>query len=105
VVELEAAGRVHREHGDGARPRLADRLLLAEAGVGDGGDVRGELPRRRRRRPPGVAGRQLAELREVDEPLDDVGPRREELLPPEAETVDQPVDEEVGPGVVERPRG
>ena len=52
----------------------------------------------------GVGAGQLAETGEVDEPLDDVGLRGEDLLAAQPEPVDEAVDEEVGPRAVERLR-
>ena len=80
-------------------------LLVAQAGLGHRGDRAGELARRRLRRAAHVRGRELAEARERDEPLDDVGLRGEELAPAQPEAVDQAVDEDVGPRRVERGRG
>ena len=77
---------------DGA---LAAGLLLAQARLGDRGDRARELARRRLRRAAHVVGGELAEAREVAQPLDDVGVRGEELLAAQAEPLDQPVDEEV----------
>ena len=80
------------------------RLLLAQPRVGDGGAsgrTRAASPaasgaRSRRRARRGGRGAQ---------PLDDVGVRGEELLAAQAESLDQPVDEEVGPRGVERRGG
>ena len=50
-------------------------VLVAQLGLGDGGGVAREVARRRVRRAARVGGRELAEAREVHEPLDDVGLR------------------------------
>ena len=67
VVELEALGR-RAWPSPARRARLAGagRLLLAQPGLGDRGDVAGELARRGLRRAPHVGGGQLAEAGEVD---------------------------------------
>ena len=93
MVELEALGRVHPHHLDAGGGRL--RLLLAQAGLGDGGDRAGEVTGRGLRRAAGVGGGQLAELGEVDQPLGDLGRRREQQLAAQAEALDQPVREQV----------
>ena len=105
VIELEPLGRVHRHHLHAARALARDGLLLAQPGVGDGGDRAGELARGRLRRAAQVVGRQLAELGQVDEPLDDLGRGGEQQLAAQAEPLDQPVHVEVGPRRVQRAGG
>ena len=88
--------------------RAGPALLVAQPGLGDRRDRAGELARRRLRRAAHVRGRELAEARERDEPLDDVGLGGEELAAAQPEAVDEPVDEDVGPRRVEgarRPSG
>ena len=104
VVELEALGGVHRHHAHAGRPLAAGRLLLAQAGVGDGGDRAAEIPARGLRRAAHVVGGQLGELGQVLQPLDDLGRRGEEQLAAQAEPLDEPVDVEVGARGVDRRR-
>ena len=88
MVELEALGRVHAHHLHAARAVGRLRLLLAQAGLGDGGDRAGEVARRRLRRAARVGGRELAELGQVHQPLDDLGVGREQQLAAQAEPLD-----------------
>ena len=104
MVELEALGRVHGHHLHADRPVAGHRLLLAQAGLGDGGDRAGELARGGLGRAADVGGGELGELGEVDEPLDDLHRGREQQLAPQPEPLDQAVDVEVGAGGVERVR-
>ena len=105
MVELEATRRAHRHHLHGPGLRLRHGLLLAQAGLGDGGDVAGELPRRGLRRAAHVGGRQLAEAGQVEQALDDVGLGGEELLAAQAQALDQAVHEQVGARRVQRRGG
>ena len=59
-------------------------VLVAQLGLRDGRDVAREVARRRVRRAARVGARELAEAREVHEPLDDVGLRAEDLLAAQA---------------------
>ena len=86
-------------------PCAGPALLVAQAGLGDRRDRARELARRRLRRAAHVRGRELAEARERDEPLDDVGLGGEQLAAAQPEAVDEPVDEDVGPRRVERGGG
>src|SRR3712207_4148306 len=52
-----------------------------------------------------VRARQLAELGEVEQPLDDFGGRREQQLTAQAEALDEPVHVEVRPRGVQRGGG
>ena len=106
VVELQARGpRASSARAPGPVPAAppASRLVVAQPGVGHGGERSGRTraawpaargARSRRRARPGA--------RQLDEPLDDVGLRGEQLLAAQPEAVDEPVDEEVGPRRVER---
>ena len=87
------------------RPSPAPSSLVVQAGLGDRRHVAGEVAPGRLRRAPHVGGGQVAEARERDEPLDDVGLRGEELLAAQPEAVDEPVHEEVGARGVQRARG
>ena len=64
VVELPPLRAAHRHHRDAARAARVG-LLLAQPGLGDGGDRAGELPRRALRRAADVVGGQLAEPRQI----------------------------------------
>ena len=80
MLDLETTGSGQRQHLDDGRPCELGLLLVADAGVRDGGDRARELARRRLGRAPHVRGRQLAKPRERAQPVDDVGLRREQLL-------------------------
>ena len=105
MLELQALGVVHGHHAHPARLAIAGRLLLAQPGLGDRGDVASELPWSGLGRTPHVGRGHLAELGEVDQTLDDVGLRGEQLLAAQAEALDQAVHEQIGPGRVQGRRG
>ena len=105
MLELQALGLVHRHNAHAADLAAARRLLLPQAGLGHRGDVTGELARRGLWRAAHVGRRQLAELGQVDQALDDIGLRGEQLLAAQSEPLDEPVDEQVGPRGVKRGGG
>ena len=102
-VQIAARGRVERHQLHGAVGRRGvGAVLVAQAGVGDGGGIAREVARRRVRSALRIGACELAQAGEVDEPLDDVGLGREDLLAAQPETVDEAVHEEVRAGAVER---
>ncbi len=105
VVELQALGRVHRHHAHRRRGTGGGRLLLAQAGLRDRGQVARELARGRLRLAAHVGGRQLGQLGDVAQPLDGVGMGGEDLLAAQADALDQPQHEGVRPAVLEGVRG
>ncbi len=102
MLELAALGRVHGHHLHPARVLAGGRLLLAQPGVGDRRDRARELARGGLRRPAHVGGREVGELGEVDQPLDDLGGGGEEQLPADPEPLDEPVHVEVRARRVDR---
>ncbi len=103
VAELAPLRGVHGQHADGAVAALAGALLLVvvQAGLGHRRHVACEVAPGGLRRAAHVGGGQVAEARERDEALDDVGLCGEELLAAQPEAVDEAVHEEVGARGVE----
>ena len=83
----------------------AGGLLLAQPRLGDRGEVAREVARRGVRLAAHVGRGQLGELRDVAQPLDRVRVGGEHLLAAQADALDQPQHEGVGPPVLERVRG
>ncbi len=97
VVCLDAARLLdgeHLHHIGAGQQRL---VALAEPPLGHGCDRLGKLARGCLRHPGDVGRGQLAEARQRSQPLHHLGLGCEQLLPAQAQAVDQPVHVEVGP--------
>ena len=87
------------------RPSPAPSSSSCRPGLGHRRHVAGEVAPGGLRRAAHVGGGQVAQARERDEPLDDVGLGGEELLAAQPEAVDEAVHEEVGARGVQRAGG
>jgi len=102
--DLHVAGGVHRDDRNRAGQARRDDLVLRQAGLGHRRQVAGEITRGPLRVTAHVCARQVDELRDVRQPLSGVGLRREQLLAPDADALDQSVHERVRLHRLERTR-